>query len=202
LGAIALLLVLAVAGLLIVSLRSHSTPTSASLQPPTVTHPTGTITPPTSSSTTSSTTVPIDPAHIIVDISAIDPTHLSLAQTVATTFEDLFDGINTRNFALAISAYLPTNASHVSEAALANGDSTSTDTNAALSQVTPTAFGGVIAAVAFTSHQDAAHSPGGNGDTCDNWSISYDLVPSGAGANPPYVINDVASSPASTHQAC
>ena len=71
------------------------------------------------------------------------------------------------------------------------GDSSTTDSAATLTQVSPVAGGDVAATVAFTSHQEP--SQGRDHTACTNWTITVYLEPRGAGYVMMHPLSDEAS---------
>lgn len=98
------------------------------------------------------------------------------AAQVALTFETYFGGIDDQNWDLAYSAYSPQYQSQVTEPSFESADGSSTDTNAAITSLSPGPFGSTIADVSFQSAQAADAGPV-PGETCTNWTLVYTLVP-------------------------
>jgi hypothetical protein len=170
---------------------SHkSGPPPAAIQPPvTSSNQNGSQTqataPPTSSTTTTTT---LAPGLVPVDTSAVS-SNPDAAQ-VGLTFETYFGGIDDQNWDLAYSAYSPQYQSQVTESSFESADGSSTDTNAAITSLSPGPFGSTIADVSFQSAQAADAGPV-PGETCTNWTLAYTLVP-GTSGNLTLLINAAA----------
>jgi len=113
-----------------------------------------------------------------VDISAVT-TSPDIGQ-IQSTFESYFGGINIRNWDQAYAEYSPSYQANTSEQAFETTDSTSTDTNVAITSVTVNADESVTVNVSFTSNQAANYGP--NGETCTEWTLAYQLVSSNGAA--------------------
>ncbi len=93
---------------------------------------------------------------------------------IATALTTYFDGINTGHYADAWQVLSPRLRSGSSLRSFAEGDSTSFDSGQSVldaRQITPTR---ADVALAFTSLQTAAKGP--DGDTCDNWTLTYHMT--------------------------
>jgi hypothetical protein len=111
---------------------------------------------------------------------------------IALTFETYFGGINMRNFNQAYATYSPQYQSNVSEPSFASTDSTSTDSNVAITSVTDNPDTSVTAVVTFTSNQAASLGP--NNETCTNWTLAYHLVSAnGTAGNLAYLIDSASA---------
>jgi hypothetical protein len=156
------------------SIRRTSSSSTTAI--PTTTVPTTTTTLPTGSIPANTTAVASNP----------------LAPQMALTFETYFGGISSKEFQQAYSAYSPTYQASVSEQAFASADATSSDSDVAITSITPNPDGSVTADVDFTSQQAAADGPV-LGETCTDWTLAYTLVPATAGGPLSYVIQTSAS---------
>lgn len=120
-----------------------------------------------------------------VNIASVS-TALDIGQ-IQNTFESYFGGINTRNWNQAYADYSPSYQANNSEHLFESTATTSTDTNVAITSVTVNPDQSVTTNVAFTSGQAAAF--GRDGETCTDWTLAYQLVPSnGAAGTTGYVI--------------
>jgi hypothetical protein len=105
------------------------------------------------------------------------PASGSDAAGITSTLTAYFDAINSGDYATAY-AQLDTHAqSQTSVQTFAANDSTSYDFNFNLVSIATQSPGVDVAALDFTSVQDAAKGP--NGDTCDNWTLNYTMVDTG-----------------------
>lgn len=96
-------------------------------------------------------------------------------QGIIATLSTYFDAIDAQDYETAYAQLTPSNQAQVGgETALAAADATSYVFNITLQGVTQEYPGRDVAAVSFTSVQDAAHGPGG--DTCDIWTLDYTMV--------------------------
>lgn len=125
-------------------------------------------TPPTSSTTTTT----LAPGLVAVDISALPPGPAN--SQIALTFATYFGGINSHRNWEQVYGTFSTGTRMGGGASFQTDVSTTTDSNLAITSVTPQSDGSVVAHVTFTSQQDPAHGP--NNDACDNWSLDYTLV--------------------------
>ena len=82
------------------------------------------------------------------------------------------------------------------ESSFDSGYATTTDSAETLTSISDTGSGGLAASVTFTSQQNPADSP--DNSSCDQWSITFFLVPNGAG----YLIGTPPSSYQASYQAC
>jgi hypothetical protein len=132
-----------------------------------------------------------------VDVSQVssDPN----APAVAQVFGSYFSGIDTGNYIEAYSTYSSAEQAHVGYQSWANGLATSNDTEATVNSISENADGSLSVDLQFTSHQSPQYGPD-PGETCTNWTLSYQLTPNTTGPLP-YLINSVASIGAG-HQAC
>ncbi len=97
---------------------------------------------------------------------------------VETTLSRYFQGINTHNYAEYQSAHNPHEQAIESESAFDSGYGSTQDSGMTLTSLVSTASG-ESATVRFTSHQDKG--TGIDGSACNNWQLTYFLVPQGAG---------------------
>jgi zinc-ribbon domain len=122
-----------------------------------------------------------------VDISAVstDPNATAVAQTLGA----YFGGINSRNFTQAWNTFTLSEQSENPFQQWSSALSTTKDTSVVVQSVQHYPNGDINATVAFQSHQAPQYGPN-PGETCTNWSLVYQLVPSGS-ASPPYLIEKV-----------
>lgn len=85
-----------------------------------------------------------------------------------------FGGINSGDYAAAHAVFSPRLQGQASEQSFAAGDSSSYDFGQTILDANPIAPGTVLVGLAFTSIQASAQGP--NGDTCDNWTLSYTMI--------------------------
>jgi hypothetical protein len=97
---------------------------------------------------------------------------------VETTLSRYFQGINTHNYAEYQSAHNPHEQAIESESAFDSGYGSTQDSGMTLTSLASTASG-ESATVTFTSHQDKG--TGIDGSACNNWQLTYFLVPQGTG---------------------
>ena len=98
---------------------------------------------------------------------------------VETTLSRNFQGINTHNYAEYQSAHNGPEQAAESESAFDTGYGSTQDTGMTLVSLAGTPNGGESATVTFTSHQDKG--TGIDGSACNNWQLTYFLVPLGTG---------------------
>lgn len=122
-----------------------------------------------------STTLP--PGSVNVEAVAKDPE----AAAVATVLDRYFRAIDTRNWNAAFATFTSSLQSSLgSPTALSAADTTSTDSRIRVLSVTRNASGAIDVGVDFRSHQAPGYGPV-PGQTCTDWTLSYRLVPTGAG---------------------
>jgi hypothetical protein len=97
---------------------------------------------------------------------------------VETTLSRYFQGINTHDYAEYQSAHNPAEQAAEPEATFKSGYASTADSGMTLVSLDSTANGGESATVTFTSHQAASASI--DGSTCNNWQLTFFLVPQGA----------------------
>ena len=97
---------------------------------------------------------------------------------VETTLSRNFHGINTHNYAEYQSAHNPSERAAESQSAFDSGYGSTQDSGMTLTSLVSTPSG-ESATVTFTSHQDKG--TGIDGSACNNWQLTYFLVPQGAG---------------------
>jgi hypothetical protein len=97
---------------------------------------------------------------------------------VETTLSRYFQGINTHNYAEYQSAHTAHEQAIESESAFDSGYGSTQDSGMTLTSLASTASG-ESATVTFTSHQDKG--TGIDGSACNNWQLTYFLVPHGSG---------------------
>jgi hypothetical protein len=98
---------------------------------------------------------------------------------VQTTLSRNFQGINTHNYAEYQAAHDPQEQAAESQSSFDSGYGSTQDSGMTLVSLEGTADGGESAIVTFTSRQAAG--TGIDGSACNNWRITYFLVPHGAG---------------------
>lgn len=96
------------------------------------------------------------------------------ARGIASTFEAYFDGINSGDYATAYAQLNPRNHLADGEAAFAEADSTSYDSDFRVLNAERMSGHSAKVGLAFTSIQRADKGP--NGDTCDRWRLEYTMV--------------------------
>jgi hypothetical protein len=97
---------------------------------------------------------------------------------VETTLSRYFQGINTHNYTEYQSAHNAHEQAIESESAFDSGYGSTQDSGMTLTSLASTASG-ESATVTFTSHQDKG--TGIDGSACNNWQLTYFLVPHGTG---------------------
>jgi hypothetical protein len=98
---------------------------------------------------------------------------------VETTLSRYFQGINTHNYAEYQSAHNPAEQATEPKSAFDSGYGSTEDSGMTLTSLQSTASGGESATVTFTSRQAAGSSI--DGSACNNWQVTYFLVPQGTG---------------------
>jgi serine protease Do len=99
---------------------------------------------------------------------------------IVAAFDTYFGGINTGNYAAAYAVLTPRLQAGASEQQFAAGDATSYDTGQTILDahaLNPTT---VVIDLAFTSLQTSDKGP--NGDTCDNWTLTYTMIQASDGS--------------------
>jgi serine-type D-Ala-D-Ala carboxypeptidase/endopeptidase (penicillin-binding protein 4) len=144
---------------------------------------------PTAQSSASAGTSPSGAASPSVSVSASPTTSLvgvgagvgsnAAEPAVQTTLSRYFQGINTHNYAEYQSAHNPKEQATEPESAFDSGYGSTEDSGMTLISLQSTAGGGESATVTFTSRQAAGSSI--DGSACNNWRVTYFLVPQGAG---------------------
>jgi hypothetical protein len=102
------------------------------------------------------------------------------ATGVADTLAAYFGGINTRNYTQAWDTFTPSMQAGSTLQSFSNDDSTSRDSQVMVQSLQHGANGDIDAEVTFQSHQAGQDGPI-VGQTCTNWSLDYQLVPSSGG---------------------
>ena len=97
---------------------------------------------------------------------------------VETTLSRYFEGINTHDYAEYQNAHNQQEQATESQSEFDTGYGSTTDTGMTLTSLVSTASG-ESATVTFTSHQDKSASI--DGSACNDWQVTYFLVPQGAG---------------------
>ena len=95
----------------------------------------------------------------------------------ATAIKDVAQ-INTHDYAEYQSAHNAPEQASESQSAFKSGYASTADSGMTLVSLDSTANGGESATVTFTSHQAASASI--DGSTCNNWQLTFFLVPQGA----------------------
>jgi len=98
---------------------------------------------------------------------------------VETTLSRYFQGINTHDYAEYQSAHNAAEQAAESQATFKSGYASTADSGMTLVSLDSTSNGGESATVTFTSHQAAGSSI--DGSTCNNWQLTFFLVPQGGG---------------------
>jgi S1-C subfamily serine protease len=124
------------------------------------------------------------------------PASGSDAASITSTLVTYFDAIDNGDYATAYAQFDAHAQSQGSEQTFASGDATSYDFNFNLISVTAGSPAVDVAALDFTSVQDAAHGP--NGDTCDNWTLNYTMV----NVSGTWLIDSATGQNGVTHTAC
>jgi len=99
---------------------------------------------------------------------------------VADTLAAYFGGIDTRNYTQAWGTFTPSAQAGVSFQTFSNEVSTSLDSQVVVRSLRRDSNGDIDAKVTFKSHQAGQYGPN-PGETCTNWSLDYQLVPSSGG---------------------
>jgi hypothetical protein len=102
------------------------------------------------------------------------------APGIISGLSDYFTFVDAADYLGAYDQLGPDEQKNFTEPVFATNESSTSDSNIVLSGVTDTNQGGEdFADVTFTSHQNASQGP--DGDTCDNWSLQYEMdsLPSG-----------------------
>ena len=113
-----------------------------------------------------------------------------------TTLSRYFQGINTHNYAEYQSAHNAQEQATEPKSAFNSGYASTADSGMTLISLPSTANGGESATVTFTSHQAAGTSI--DGSACNNWRLTFFLVPQGAG----YLIGAAPSGYKPTYSDC
>jgi hypothetical protein len=98
---------------------------------------------------------------------------------VETTLSRYFQGINTHDYAEYQSARNPAEQAAEPQSKFTSGYASTADSGMTLVSLDSTPNGGESAVVTFTSHQAAGSSI--DGSTCNNWQLTFFLVPQGGG---------------------
>jgi serine protease Do len=93
---------------------------------------------------------------------------------IKSTLTSYFNDINDGNYAAAYALLGPQAQGQTSLSQFAQGDATSYDFNISVGAVTSLPAGEAHVPVDFTSIQDSADGP--DGDTCDDWTLSYTMT--------------------------
>jgi hypothetical protein len=112
---------------------------------------------------------------------AVDPGLASnpAEPAVETTLSHYFHGINTHDYAEYQSAHNAQTQASESQSAFNSGYGSTTDSDMTLTSLEAAANGDESATVTFTSRQAASASV--DGSTCNDWKLTYYLVPAGTG---------------------
>jgi hypothetical protein len=115
------------------------------------------------------------------------------ATGVAATFAAYFSGIDSRNYMQAWDTYTPALQAAIPFQSWSSGLGTTHDGQVAVQSIQHDPNGDMTARVTFQSHQAGQYGPN-PGETCTDWSLDYQLVPSSAGSSSlSYLINEVAT---------
>jgi Double zinc ribbon len=159
--------------------------------------------PSTTPSTSGTTTAPSPPSPpmqissqgVTIGIGAVNTD--SDAIDVADTLAAYFGGIDTRNYTQAWDTFTPSVQAGVPLQSFSSEVSTSRDSQVVVRSLQHDPNGDIDAKVTFQSHQAGQYGPN-PGETCTNWSLDYQLVPSSGGqpsssgsASLSYLINTV-----------
>lgn len=150
---------------------------------------------PTPSSSPAPSQVTVD--GVPVDISAVstDAGATAVAQALGT----YFGGIDSQNYTQAYNMFTPSLQASIPYQNWSSGLTTTKDRSVVVQSIQHDPNGDINTTVSFRSHQAPQYGPVA-GDTCDNWSLDYRLVPSGS-VSPRYLIKKVKSVGAG-YQAC
>lgn len=100
------------------------------------------------------------------------------AGNVAATMAAYFGGIDTRDYLRAWDAFTPALQASIPFQPWSSALTTSYDSQVVVQGIQRDPAGGLDATVVFQSHQAPQYGPN-PGETCTNWSLDYQLVPSG-----------------------
>jgi len=169
--------------------------TAAASTPPASPSASATVTATASSAASTSVTATPTPSPSLV---AIAPGVGSNAATpqVEMLLSHYFDGINTHNYAEYSSTLTPQNQANQPQSSFESGYATTTDSNMTLTSLTATGGGDLTATVTFTSHQSPSDSV--DKSACNNWTLSFYLVPNGTG----YLISPAPTNYQPTYSDC
>jgi hypothetical protein len=106
------------------------------------------------------------------------------ATDVADTLAAYYGGINTRNYAQAWDTFTPSVQAGLPLQSFSSKVSTSRDSQVVVRSIRHDPNGDIDAEVTFQSHQAGQYGPE-PGETCTNWSLDYQLVPSSGGQPSP-----------------
>ncbi len=135
----------------------------------------------------------IDIQGVAIGIAAVntDPDAAGVAATLGTYFAS----IDSRNYMQAWDTYTPALQAGSSFQFFSQQDSTTQDSQVVVQSIKHDRNGDLEATVTFQSHQAAQYGPS-QGETCNNWTLDYHLVPSSAtspsSASLSYLINKAA----------
>jgi len=174
-----------VAGLVLIR-HLHGQP-SAQRQTAAVSSPTSSPTITTSSPAPAPPPTQVNIQGVPITIGAVntDPD----ATAVAATLAAYFGGIDTQNYRQAWDVYTAALQAAVPFQPFATNLSTSQDGQVVVQSIQHDANGDIEAEVSFQSHQAGQYGPN-PGETCTNWSLDYDMVPSSS-ASLAYLIDKV-----------
>jgi hypothetical protein len=116
---------------------------------------------------------------------------------IIVAFESYFGGINSGDYAQAYRVLTPGEQAKSSEAAFAEGVSTSYDSDFAILGSRVIRSGVVDVGLAFTSIQ--APDKGPDGDSCDNWTLVFRMVQQDDGR---WLIGPATAYQGATHTTC
>jgi hypothetical protein len=152
----------------------------------------------TSASTAPTTSAPASPTASSGTTVAVAPGAASnpAAPQVTALVNSYFTAVNQHDYSAYASLLDQQMQQQNPESSFDSGYATTTDSAETLTSISDTGSGGLAASVTFTSQQNPADSP--DNSSCDQWSITFFLVPNGAG----YLIGTPPSSYQASYQAC
>lgn len=117
---------------------------------------------------------PLGPRPAAPPVQRIPTLSAAASAGIADALSRYFRGINSGNYRAAYRVFSPVMRSHFSEQSFADGDSTSYDFDQTILDATQLSPREATVALSFTSLQ--APDKGPDHDSCDVWTISYDMV--------------------------
>lgn len=139
---------------------------------------------------------PLGPSQTDTTIPTLSDLSPGVAAGVSKAFEAYFGGINRGDYAAAW-AVLGPRLQGTSSRSLAEGDATSYDFNFNVLNTAQVDSSTARVTLAFTSIQRADKGP--DGDTCDDWTLTYTLSNAGSGT---WLIDRASPYGGATHSAC